>query len=872
MHTFIVKALKPGSRRSDRRTNSQLRPSTSRSARFVIVASIVVLPLIMLPLFETNAVRSNGPSPASTQATRSSVPAPSGRKVVLRSDKSGKASIASDKADYAPGDIVMMTGNGWKPGEAISLRIHRTDRSPDVVLKAKSDATGGFTNKELVIKRSDIGVSFVVTALGLTSRRTAEIRFTDANVTVSTQYGGSANNNPNGLQTFTLTKQVFTGSTNCGTGGGTSTTVPDVGNPSPHVFALNPGDSVTLNAPQASNQNGSFQGWVSPDGGPFTQVGGSSNTICVPGDAAAHTYVAVYNPGLIVLGDTCMAGKTLFNLGEIVCVKVFAQNAPSFGQMMIQFQDPSGATRNDPSMFVINSDQQTFTFTLPSTNTTGSTDNRGTWLARIVNSTNALSNNALFRVRNPAAGQEAADLSVSKSAFSGLAPPNGTIQYEIRVGNEGPDPAQNVMLTDAVPANTTFFSYQQLSGPAFNCNTPAVGGTGTISCTGATLPVLALGSGLSDPVNTAVFRMVLKVNSGVPDGTLITNTASAATKTFDTRPNNNMSSANINVVATACSLTCSADITTGADTLCSGNPGKVVIFSNPASIGNCGAITCTPPSGSCFPVGTTTVSCSGNAVVCTFRVIVSPCALTCPANITKSNDPAQCGAVTNYTTPSGVGCGTVTCNPPSGSFFPIGTTTVTCTPTTGSPCTFTVTIQDTQPPTITCPANITAATSQNVCPTAVCAVVNFTTPTPTDNCPGANTVCTPPSGTCFPIGTTTVTCTITDASGNSASCSFTVTVFDVCLQDDSNPANVLLFNSLTGSYKFCCNGMTFSGTGTVLMKGCTISLNHFGTDRRVTAMIDKTQFKGNASLQAPPATLKCTIMDRDTRNNACACP
>src|SRR6185295_6418652 len=305
---------------------------------------------------------------------------------------------------------------------------------------------------------------------------------------------------------------------------------------------------------------------------------------------------------------------------------------------------------------------------------------------------------------------------------------------------------------------------------------------------------------------------------------------------------------------------------------CSGNPGKVVIFSNPASIGNCGAITCTPPSGSCFPVGTTTVSCSGNAVVCTFRVIVSPCALTCPANITKSNDPAQCGAVTNYTTPSGVGCGTVTCNPPSGSCFPIGTTTVTCTPTTGSPCTFTVTIQDTQPPTITCPANITAATSQNVCPTAVCAVVNFTTPTPTDNCPGANTVCTPPSGTCFPIGTTTVTCTITDASGNSASCSFTVTVFDVCLQDDSNPANVLLFNSLTGSYKFCCNGMTFSGTGTVLMKGCTISLNHFGTDRRVTAMIDKTQFKGNASLQAPPATLKCTIMDRDTRNNACACP
>jgi len=48
----------------------------------------------------------------------------------------------------------------------------------------------------------------------------------------------------------------------------------------------------------------------------------------------------------------------------------------------------------------------------------------------------------------------------------------------------------------------------------------------------------------------------------------------------------------------------------------------------------------------------------------------------------------------------------------------------------------------------------------------------------TDNCPGATTTLTAggASGSVFPIGTTTVTYTVNDAHGNSASCSFTVTV------------------------------------------------------------------------------------------------
>ncbi|HKO97449.1 MAG TPA: choice-of-anchor Q domain-containing protein [Pyrinomonadaceae bacterium] len=79
-----------------------------------------------------------------------------------------------------------------------------------------------------------------------------------------------------------------------------------------------------------------------------------------------------------------------------------------------------------------------------------------------------------------------------------------------------------------------------------------------------------------------------------------------------------------------------------------------------------------------------------------------PCVLVCPGNVSADNDPDECGAVVNYTAPpSGEACGTVTCAPASGSFFPVGVTTVTCTSSVGPTCSFTVTVNDTQVPEIT---------------------------------------------------------------------------------------------------------------------------------------------------------------------------
>ncbi|MFY9574681.1 MAG: DUF4394 domain-containing protein [Blastocatellia bacterium] len=140
----------------------------------------------------------------------------------------------------------------------------------------------------------------------------------------------------------------------------------------------------------------------------------------------------------------------------------------------------------------------------------------------------------------------------------------------------------------------------------------------------------------------------------------------------------------------------------------------------------------------------------------------APCTITCPPSVTQANDPNQCGGVVNYSSPTTTGsCGTVTCNPPAGSFFPKGTTTVTCTSSAGPNCTFTVTIVDTQPPTITCPANITVSGDPNQCG----AVANYPPPTVSDNCPGVGApACSPASGSFFPVGTTTITCRVSDAS------------------------------------------------------------------------------------------------------------
>jgi hypothetical protein len=195
------------------------------------------------------------------------------------------------------------------------------------------------------------------------------------------------------------------------------------------------------------------------------------------------------------------------------------------------------------------------------------------------------------------------------------------------------------------------------------------------------------------------------------------------------------------------------------------------------------AVVCNPASGSTFPLGVTIVACyaedaSFNIVNGSFKVTVlggeqAP-ELVLPADITKEATGAA-GAVVSYVA-TATGGEPVTCTPASGSTFALGQTTVQCSASNGGGTTngsFKVTVVDTTAPALTLPANIVReATSLSG------AVVSFVT-SATDIVDGSRPVtCTPPSGSTFAMGTTTVQCNTSDTRGNTAVGSFTITVRD----------------------------------------------------------------------------------------------
>jgi len=169
------------------------------------------------------------------------------------------------------------------------------------------------------------------------------------------------------------------------------------------------------------------------------------------------------------------------------------------------------------------------------------------------------------------------------------------------------------------------------------------------------------------------------------------------------------------------------------------------------------------------------------------------CKLTTPANIAVSNTPGQCGATVNFNMGSTFSCGTVTAVPASGSFFPIGTTTVNVTASNGETASFTVTVNDTQNPSISCISNQTKNTDLNLCSYTV--VGNEFNATASDNCEGTTLTndynsSSSLAGAVFGKGITVVKWTATDATGNTSTCSFTVTIDDHQLPSITPPSNV----------------------------------------------------------------------------------
>jgi hypothetical protein len=254
-----------------------------------------------------------------------------------------------------------------------------------------------------------------------------------------------------------------------------------------------------------------------------------------------------------------------------------------------------------------------------------------------------------------------------------------------------------------------------------------------------------------------------------------------------------------------CVVTCPEDVVASND---AGQCSAVVNYPDPDATDACDTVVCTPPAGSVFPIGTTTVQCTGTAgdgdgggdgggergdgdgepqSICMFNVTVRDTELpriTCPGNLEVSTTGQSCTAEANYVLASATdNCPgvTVICLPPSGLTLPVGTSSVDCTATDAagntSNCSFTITVRDGVAPSVTCPTAPIAVNAGNNCAAAMPDVRSSVTAT--DSCtPAANLTVTQsiPVGSPLPPGQTIVTVTVADSGGNTSTCQVVVNV------------------------------------------------------------------------------------------------
>jgi uncharacterized repeat protein (TIGR01451 family) len=132
----------------------------------------------------------------------------------------------------------------------------------------------------------------------------------------------------------------------------------------------------------------------------------------------------------------------------------------------------------------------------------------------------------IWRIELPSA-----DLSIEKAAAPDPAEKGETLTYTIEAANDGPDGSDEVTITDPLPAGISFVSASAICSEA----------GGTVTC-----GLGALANGAS-----AMVEIIGEVSCGLPDGTLVTNTATIMSATTpDEDLSNNESSAAVTVFDT----------------------------------------------------------------------------------------------------------------------------------------------------------------------------------------------------------------------------------------------------------------------------------------------------------------------------------
>ena len=380
--------------------------------------------------------------------------------------------------------------------------------------------------------------------------------------------------------------------------------------------------------------------------------GNNSVTVGIPVANVANLSITnTPNPVPVQAGNNITYTQVVSNAGPSAASSVSLTNTLPANTTAVSLTGPAGwtctlatLTCTDPTLASGSPATISYVVTVNAGTAAGTAINETATITSTTSDSNSANNTAV--ASDVVATATQADLIVTNTGTPTSVSPGSNVTYTQTVTNNGPAAAAGVTFSETLPPNTNF---QSITIPAgWTCGTlPAVGGTGTISCTDGSN--LATGA-----ANTASFTVVLQVNSNTPSGTNITDTASATATNIVPSLTSNTASSSVLVANSS-----SADVAISK----SGSPNPVTqgtLLNYTLLVGNNGPATATtvivqdtlPPTVLYQTSATTQGSCSeaGGTVSCQLGSLANGATAT----IHIITIPEQAGSITNTANVSAV--------------------------------------------------------------------------------------------------------------------------------------------------------------------------------------------------------------------------
>ena len=268
-------------------------------------------------------------------------------------------------------------------------------------------------------------------------------------------------------------------------------------------------------------------------------------TVAVAGATQADlALTTVGTPPVVFPGNDITYTQTVTNNGPAAASTVTFTEAIPANTTFVSVSAPAGwtcatttsVTCTNPSVAAGTSANIVVVVNLASTVLVGSITASSMVSSSVTTDPNSANNNTT--VVTPVT--PSCDLAVTNSGSPSPVQAGNNITYTQVVTDGGPSNCSTATFTEVIPTNTTFFSLSPVPS-GWTCSLPAVGGTGTISCSDPTFA----------PTSTSTFPVIVKVAAGTPANTIITDTATVATPTTDTNSSDNSATVTIGVAGTS---------------------------------------------------------------------------------------------------------------------------------------------------------------------------------------------------------------------------------------------------------------------------------------------------------------------------------